>query len=324
MAVHSQGFRPGPTAGFFSRLPVKIVLISLVVLVNATWIALTDFRFDFPSSAKVVALVAGLSAAAWFYRFRRPDPKFHVLFAETALLLAFSAACAVLSYLVTSLNLPLVDDGLMAIDAGLGFDWLAYVGFVNERPWLGVLSSFVYVTTISQVALAVIVLGLAGRLGRARQFNGAVMLGALFCVAVSAVLPAAGALGTIRPDEAFFASNPSVVDLAYKQIFFDLRSGAERFISLDSPHGLIAFPSYHCALSVLVVLAFRGMGWLFWPLAILNGAVILSTPIDGGHHLIDSIGGIAVALVAWKIAGITFAAHAGSRGILPATVRQEA
>ena len=130
----------------------------------------------------------------------------------------------------------------------------------------------------------------------------AVMVGALICIAVSAVLPAAGALATIRPPAELAMANHPLVDLGYKQVFFDLREGSLRALSLDGVHGLIAFPSYHCTLSALVVLAAAYLGRpAFFAALLLNGAVVFSTPIDGGHHLVDGLAGVVVALVSWRL-----------------------
>jgi membrane-associated phospholipid phosphatase len=293
--------------GIDRQTAVKVLVVTAIIAVDCLWIAVSDFSFDAGSAAKAVAATAFLIAVTWFYRVPRPNRKFEVLCTETALLLAFSAAAATLSYLMASLGLPLIDDRLLSIDAALGFDWMGYVGFVNHRPWLGTIFSAAYITTLAQVALTVIVLGLMGRLERVRHFVSAVMLGALICIVVSALLPSAGALGTLRPPVDFVAENHPVVNLDYKQVFFDVRSGAERFISLNALHGLIAFPSYHCTLSALVVIAFVGCGWWFWPVLALNLAVILSTPVDGGHHLTDALGGILVALISWKLVALATA-----------------
>jgi PAP2 superfamily len=184
-----------------------------------------------------------------------------------------------------------------------GLPMLAF--FVNEHPLLGTLSTAVYMTTLAQVALVVVLLGTIGKLERARHFVSAVMAGALLCIFMSAVLPAAGAFGTLPPPADFSAASQPLVDLGYKQTFFDLRSGAERFISLDSLRGLIAFPSYHCMLSALIVMAFLGLGRWFWPVLALNFAVVLSTPVDGDHHLTDALAGVLVALVSWKLVQVT-------------------
>ena len=294
----------GPAATADRQTAVKVLIIAGIVAVNSVWIAISDFGFDTASGVKAFATAAVLAAVAWFYRVRRPIEKFETLCTETALLLAFSASAATFSYLMTSINLPLVDKQLLSVDAALGFDWIGYVGFVNARPWLGTIFSAVYVTTLAQVALTVLILGMTGNLERMRHFVSAVMLGALICIVVSAILPSAGALGTLRPPADFLAMNQPIVDLDYKQVFFDLRSGAERFISLDALHGLIAFPSYHCTLSALIVIAFIGSGFWFSPVLVLNLAVILSTPVDGGHHLSDAIGGVLVALASWALVAL--------------------
>ncbi|AMS42751.1 phosphatase PAP2 family protein [Aminobacter aminovorans] len=115
--------------------------------------------------------------------------------------------------------MPLIDDRLITFDAALGFDWRAYVDFVNARPWLAQLSSMVY-ASLSQVALTILATSMLGRTRRVQQVVTAVMLGALVCVLVSALLPAAGVLGTVRPSADFMAMNKPIVDLAYKQAFF--------------------------------------------------------------------------------------------------------
>jgi PAP2 superfamily len=280
----------------------KWLIVLAIVIVDTAWILLSDFTFASGSALKVVAIVGLLLTVSWFYRVKRPMQNFEVMCSETALLLAFSTAGAVLSYLVTSFNLPLIDPYLVRSDALLGFDWLAYATFVNHHPWLSMTSTIVYVTTISQIALCVIALGLSGNVTRGRQLGAAVIFSGLICVLTAGILPSAGALGYLRPGADVLGAGQHIVDLEYKQVFFDLRSGAERFISLDNLHGLVAFPSYHGTLSALVVLSLWAFRFWRWPALALNFCVILATPIDGGHHLTDALSGVAVAFLAWNLA----------------------
>ncbi len=121
----------------------------------------------------------------------------------------------------------------------------------------------------------------------------AVMVGGLICIAVSAILPAAGALAAIQPPAELVMANHPVVDLSYVQVIFDLRDGTLRALSLDNVYGLIAFPSYHCTLVRAGRAGSIQLGpTIFLPLLALNVAVILSTPIDGGHHLVDGPAGV--------------------------------
>jgi membrane-associated phospholipid phosphatase len=280
----------------------KWLIVLAIVIVDTLWISLSDFTFAAGSALKVVAIVSLLLSVGWFYRVKRPMQNFEVMCSETALLLAFSTAGAVLSYLVTSFNLPLIDPFLVKTDAALGFDWLTYAGFVNHHPWLSITSTIVYVTTISQVALCVIALGLSGRISRGRQLGAAVIFSGLICVLTAGILPSAGALGYLRPGADVLGAGQHIVDLEYKQVFFDLRSGVERFISLDNLHGLVAFPSYHGTLSALVVISLWAFRFWRWPALALNFCVILATPVEGGHHLTDALSGVAVAFLAWHLA----------------------
>jgi hypothetical protein len=293
----------GATIAGDRQTAAKWLVVLAIIGIDIGWILASDFTFHLQSAVKVVGVVTLLLAIGWFYRAMRPMENFEVMCTETALLLAFSTAGAVLSYLVTSWNLPLIDPWLIKSDAMLGFDWMAYASFVNSRPWLHNLSSIVYITTISQIALCVVVLGLSGRVLYSRRLGAAVMISGLICIGVSGILPSAGALGYLRPDADFVASGLPIVDLAYKQTFFDLRSGVERFISLDALHGLIAFPSYHGTLSALVVICLWSVRYLRWPALVLNTAVLMATPVDGGHHLTDALAGVGVALIAWYLAG---------------------
>ncbi|MBA8880359.1 phosphatase PAP2 family protein [Phyllobacterium myrsinacearum] len=284
----------------------KASIVTGILLIDAVWIVMSDFQFDTLSALKAIILTGICGGIAYIYHAKRPMRHFNVMCVETAVLVAFSAAAAVLSYLVTSLDFPAVDAELVRLDALFGFDWLAYARYVGEHPSLGLLFSFTYVTTLVQVAFAVIVFGVMGDVKKAQHFVAAVMAGALVCILISAILPAAGALATIRPAETLWGIHRPVVDLAYKQTFFDLRSGVEQRVSLYSIKGLIAFPSYHGTLSVLLVLAFCGVRIWFLPILLLNIIILIATPIEGGHHLVDVIAGVGVALLCWYGTGLFY------------------
>lgn len=276
---------------------LKLAVIAAIFAIDVAGFSAFGLRFDWTSTMVLATVWPIIMALGWFYKVKRPEPAISRLLWEVAHLTLFSAVAAMLSYLAVGLNRPLADEFFVAIDAMIGFDWMAYVGFVNDRPWLGDLSTLLYISTLMQVALAAILLPLLGRIDRARELVMAVFISALAAIAFSAVYPTSGALAYFRPDEAFYMANQPLVDLAYKEEFFRMRALAIPELSLQGARGLIAFPSYHVGLSILIALMFRGMPWLFWPLLALNVGVIFTTPIDGGHHLIDGIGGAVVGLV---------------------------
>jgi membrane-associated phospholipid phosphatase len=280
---------------------LKLILTGALVVIDAAWIVWRGFVFDLASLATCIGMTALVAIIGFVYTRLRPDERLATMSTQTAILLAYSAAAGIFSYLVATLDRPLIDDVLVKCDAALGFDWYAYVAFVNARPWLGVLSSIVYQTTLAQIALSVVVLSMLGRTDRTREMTLVVMVSSFFCVVISGILPSAGALAYYHPSAAFYMQNHPVVDLAYKQQFFDIRNGLVTHLGLTDLHGLVAFPSYHVGLSAILMIAFRGVKRWFWPIVALNILVILSTPIDGGHHLSDGLGGVVLALVSAAI-----------------------
>jgi hypothetical protein len=276
---------------------LKIGLTVALVALDAAWVLAGGFSFDLKSLATCAGVTSALALIAFVYTRLRPDQRLATMSTETAFLLIYSAAGCIFSYLVTTLDRPLIDDVLVRSDAALGFDWHSYIAFVNARPWLGNLSSFVYQTTLAQIALAVVLLTMIGRVERTREMTLSVMVSSFLCVAVSGLAPSAGALAYYHPDPSFYLQNHPVVDLAYKQTFFDLREGLVTHLGLTDIHGLVAFPSYHVGLSAILMIAFRGVKGWFWPIVALNTLVIMSTPVDGGHHLSDGLGGMVLALV---------------------------
>jgi hypothetical protein len=74
-----------------------------------------------------------------------------------------------------------------------------------------------------------------------------------------------------------------------------LRSGLMKTIDLSSVQGLISIPSYHTVLGILLCWAVRGTR--LCPFAILvNSAMLLATPLVGGHYFLDLVAGATVTV----------------------------
>jgi membrane-associated phospholipid phosphatase len=84
-----------------------------------------------------------------------------------------------------------------------------------------------------------------------------------------------------------------------------LRSGEPFLYQMDKAKGLVTFPSYHTALGIIITYALREIRWIFVPAAILNSAMLVSTVPEGGHHLIDVLAGLSIALVSISIVRAT-------------------
>ena len=217
---------------------------------------------------------------------------------EVYILVLFGAVGFIFSYLAIERGWVVRDEWFAAADGVLGFDWRGYTSFVLQSDWLRTGSLILYVLTPPLVGLALLRFCYSARFDRASEFVATVILGGLLCVLLSWLVPSAGASGFFATDTDFYGEHSVVFDSAYKQTFFELRDGSGMEVFLLHPTALIAFPSYHAALCLLVILAFTGSGTTGWIILALNLGTLFSLPVQGGHYLSDVIGGLLTGAAA--------------------------
>jgi membrane-associated phospholipid phosphatase len=76
-----------------------------------------------------------------------------------------------------------------------------------------------------------------------------------------------------------------------------LRAGGAHPIALNTLTGIITFPSFHTVIAIIFIYVHRPPSHSFIPVAILNVLMLLSTPSEGHHYLIDLISGAVVAAI---------------------------
>jgi membrane-associated phospholipid phosphatase len=177
--------------------------------------------------------------------------------------------------------LPLVDPLLSRADALLGFDWTAVDAWVSSHAAVATIFSLTYGTILWQ-PFAIIFLVSVGRPGSTNSdLIWGMLLSVLLCSVFSALIPALGYEGAIGA--------------AHIDALREIRAGAWTTLDIEKVEGIITFPSFHAALGVLFPYALRHIKWAFWPALLVNGTMILGTPVVGGHYLVDVIAGLAVA-----------------------------
>uniref|UniRef100_UPI00315822DD phosphatase PAP2 family protein n=1 Tax=Sphingomonas sp. H160509 TaxID=2955313 RepID=UPI00315822DD len=77
-----------------------------------------------------------------------------------------------------------------------------------------------------------------------------------------------------------------------------LRDHSVRVVDLGHLRGIVSAPSFHAAAATLYINAAWRLPRLRWPVLALNTAMLLSTPVEGTHYLIDILLGTIVALAA--------------------------
>ena len=281
-------------------------MIAAVLVADLVGLPFSALSFN-KANLAVCAAIAGIFLAAPSlqrrYEFSPATRHFAV---EVYILVLFGAVGFIFSYLAIENGLAIRDDWFAAIDRKLGFDWLSYTAFVLNNDWLRMASLFLYVLTPSLVGLALFRDCRHGHFNQASEIVATVIVGGVLCVLFSGMLPSAGGSGFLVADAGFYGDRAVVFDSEYKRTFFELRDGAGMEVFLLRPAALIAFPSYHAALCLLVVLAFNGSGLLGWTILALNIGTLLSLPVQGGHYLVDILGGLLIGAAAiWVVRRVT-------------------
>ncbi|MCC6778238.1 MAG: phosphatase PAP2 family protein [Hyphomicrobiales bacterium] len=281
----------------------RIIWLMTGMVATIVLVAASASRFEIAWKAFLPPAIAAavLTALAWVYRAWRPDARLAAGLTSTAQVIAFAAVGAPLSYIAASASLPLQDHAFGAIDRTLGFDWPGMLSWLNSSPTLYAVLRVIYQTLTLQMTTVVLCLAFAGELVRLRVYTLAFLIAALVCIAISAVLPGAGAW----PHYGLTANaSPNILPVVSTSwpVFDGLRDGSVRMLTAVGSEGIITFPSLHAALAIIVVMALWPIVLLRWLAIVLNGVMLVATPIDGSHYLIDVIAGVALALLSFLAA----------------------
>jgi hypothetical protein len=168
------------------------------------------------------------------------------------------------------------------------------LAWMNGWPTVYAVFRPIYLSLTLQMTTVVLCLAFSGRLVWLRVYTLAFIFAALASIAVSVVLPAAGAWPYYAPTA---AESPNVMPAVSTSwpVFYGLRDGTLRALMAVGAEGIITFPSLHAALAVIVIAALWPVAVLRWVILALNGAMLIATPIDGSHYFIDVLAGVALA-----------------------------
>ena len=285
----------------------------------------------FAPRTSVAALLAGLIATAWLLH--RAD--LHVaLWSRSNLPFALAAACvvalrcrivphgwrhaaalrdgagyyavftlialtgAVASYPLAALTHGYADGTLQRIDDALGFDWLAWYRMVAAHRPLQMLGVVAYGSIYLTPA---ILLGWFARTGQRREahrFLAGFWLAAVLTLALFTLMPAIGPLSYLWRGAVPYMP---VSETWQSNLIPALRAHAIHSIDLGALRGLVSAPSFHAAAGTLYLRTIWRTPplrrWLTW----LVAAMLLATPVEGTHYLIDMVIGAAVALLAMEV-----------------------
>lgn len=240
---------------------------------------------------------AALWSAAYFYRHVRPVEKFAEMCLSLSQVLLFSAVGIILSYFAARTGTPLWDETFVRWDEAIGFDWMATMRLVDSSKVAVAILFVAYASLIPQIVLVVCALGFLQKLEDLRTVMLAAMLCGSVCIFISAFMPAvAYPIHYGITPESFENVTPWAGFIKLGD-FMSLRDGTIARFDFASMQGLITFPSYHAGLSAVTFWGFyqTRVNWLRIPAMTLAFLTIVSTPIDGGHYLVDVLAGVFIS-----------------------------
>jgi membrane-associated phospholipid phosphatase len=271
------------------------IFLGVLALVDLLAMIATGFRLAGYGAGAIAAVSASVWGLGYFYSTIRPDARLAALGFAAAYLIPFTALAAILSYVGTSLDRPLLDAQFARADAALGLDWLAVLSFSDGHPAFGRTLRVAYHSSMLQMVSVFIVLAGTRQLDRLAGFLTLFTATGIITILASIVFPAAGAFVFHNPPAELRDVVGQAAGIWHLEHFEALRSGAMRTIRPDAIEGLITFPSFHTALAMITAWAFWRTSYLALPVLGINVLVIASTVPVGGHYFVDVFAGAAIA-----------------------------
>jgi membrane-associated phospholipid phosphatase len=223
------------------------------------------------------------------------------LFAVATLLFGLLAIVIVgYCYLATAAALPLQDLLLERIDRSIGFDWVAFVKWINSSPLASELLVEGYRSTPYMLLGTMLWLCVSGQGKRLAEFLALMCLTFVGIAIGMLILPAEGAYAHYNPPLSFYENIGAGSGMWHHQLLMALRTGVMHVIDFGTPNSncLVTFPSGHTVLAIIMTYAVRGSLLTLIPALAVNATMLVSTIPHGGHHLIDLIAGAVIAACA--------------------------
>lgn len=285
-----------------ATLPIYRLLGAMAVVALAL-AALLGFAWDRHDLPVMLAVLATLIGTAWALRWRGLEA-LAALIEGCSLVLAASMATACLSVLFATSALPYQDALLIRIDSWLlpGFSWRDMFQALHRQDMLVALMSRIYASLLWQPFLLVALLTLTGRERDSWRFVRGWIIALAISVALFPLVPAVSPYPFYHIPHSDIPAMSVEIGWHQAEVLEPIRQGITRLLSPATMTGIISYPSFHAAGSVLLFWGFRRVPVLGVPFMIADVAMALTAPLIGSHYFIDVVAGVAVAVVAIRLA----------------------
>jgi hypothetical protein len=276
-------------------LITKFSWLMLASFATISLVACFTSNFIFAPTLIPSNLIVAFLALAVFVIYLKFRNDFFIIAISNAVATAalFCTVLPLFTYVAThySRSFGLWDARLASIDASLYLDWPSFLNWTDTHPVIARVLSYAYGSYVPEAAVMIIFLSIIGEYCRLQMALFAFQISVAICTVVSIFMPALGQHAYRNIDTAFTYRwlTPIPSDVV-KQLRTDMP-----VIPLDNLQGIITFPSCHAVLGVLLLWAFWKNPVVRWIALVVNGALVLATPIFGGHYFVDIAAGAFVA-----------------------------
>lgn len=182
---------------------------------------------------------------------------------------------------------PSADHLLQSWDEAIGFHLIEVMRWFHQFPQLIQALQFAYDSCYFQVVLVPMILALFGDAKALKSFFIAWLVSLIICALIYYCLPAGGPAGVLS--SSLFSAHDKVFALQFYESHHDIHAKLMSF-------GIISIPSAHVISAMLLTYYVKQIKWIFYPLAMLNTLLVISTIALGKHFLVDIFAAIPVAL----------------------------
>lgn len=272
---------------------IGITIVSYVAIF--TLVAVAGLRVDYSSIVPPILWIGGATILCSAYGSWRNMLALRNVVEPICLGLMLTVPTVLSTYLALGTGMPPADERLAAIDASLGFDWTAFVGFVEAHRWLAHGLGLAYQSFMFQLLAVPVLLSVVGRAERAYR---TVVAYALICFAASFVaiwFPAIGAY----PYYKIAPGSLQNINMHFGYFFLDqfhgVREDPDFVFSVTDAAGILTFPSVHAATAALCAWAVWEIRLLRYPMLLLNAGMAVAAISHGSHYMVDIPAGVLLA-----------------------------
>jgi hypothetical protein len=279
--------------------PLRIIVILFVFLTDFLWLLRINIHIEdssILSATKTIleiillCTISSLLPTIGFFTNPKSSKILHSVLTSVGVLIflcLFIYAMDIASYATITLRVHLYDAMYAHADRLIGFNWLNYFKFVTYNYWICQILFYAYNSITLQMIFIVIYFGLVGDIYRLEEFVDILMIASFIAIFISIFAMAHSAF--------YFYGVTNFPGAQMISDFSQLRNGTLNAINLSKMQGLISMPSMHTCLAIMFTYSMRDSRLLSM-IIILNSLMICSTPVFGGHYLVDILAGAVLAI----------------------------